>query len=548
VTHPRRREVRTIDMTGLRLDLRRSAYGVAAGLAAAALGLGAAEVVAAVAGAGPRDSLNSPVLDVGDRVVDGVPNTVKELAIDWFGTNDKVALLAGIGIALACLAALIGVASLGRRASIALAGIALFGLVGVYASQSTRRDAPWTAGIPSVVAAAVAAAAIVGFRRLATVDGDTGNDPGHDTASDATAHRPSVGDLTVSTRRRFLVAAGGTAAGAVVLGASARRLQRGPDAATSRRRIVLPRAAAPLSPAPSAVAADGAAPFFTPNADFYRIDTALTVPRIAAEDWRLRIHGMVAREVELDWDALIARDVVEADITITCVSNEVGGRLVGTARWLGVRLDDLLADVGVDPTADQIVGRSSDGYTCGFPTAVLDGRDALVAIAMNGEPLPLEHGFPARLIVPGLYGYVSATKWLTEIELTRFEDFDQYWVRRGWVDDAPIRLQSRIDSPRGLASIAPGPIAVAGVAWAQTRGIERVELRIDDGGWVEATLAEELSDATWRQWSYAWDARPGRHAITVRATERGGPIQTAERSEPFPSGATGQHQIVVIVA
>jgi DMSO/TMAO reductase YedYZ molybdopterin-dependent catalytic subunit len=544
-------------MTGLRLDVRRAGYGVAAGLAAAALGLGAAEIVAALADAGPRDSLQSPVLDVGDRVVDGVPNAVKELAIDWFGTNDKVALLAGIGIVLAVYAALVGVAALGRRAAIALAGTALFGLVGVYSSQSTRRDAAWTAAIPSVVGAAVAAAGILWFRRLAigttagTPNGSLDGTP--DGSLDGTpdgsrARRPGVADLAPSTRRRFLIAAGGTAAGAIVLGASGRRLQRGPDAAASRRRVVLPRAASPLPEAPAAVTAAGATSFFTPNADFYRIDTALTVPRLAADDWRLRIHGMVADELQLDWDALVAHDVVEADITLTCVSNEVGGRLVGTARWLGVRLDDVLAEAGVDPAADQIVGRSSDGYTCGFPTAALDGRDALVAIAMNGEPLPLEHGFPARLIVPGLYGYVSATKWLTEIELTRFEDFDQYWVQRGWVDDAPIRLQSRIDTPPGLSSVAPGPVPIAGVAWAQTRGIERVELQIDDGEWVTATLADELNDVTWRQWSYAWDARPGRHAITVRATERGGSIQTADRSEPFPSGATGQHQIVVIVA
>lgn len=217
-------------------------------------------------------------------------------------------------------------------------------------------------------------------------------------------------------------------------------------------------------------------------------------------------------------------------------------------RWLGVRLDDLLADAGVEPAATQIVGRSVDGYTCGFPTRVLDGRDALVAIGMNGEPLPLEHGYPARLIVPGLYGYVSATKWLSEIELTTFDALDQYWVERGWVDDAPIKIQSRIDTLRGLANLPAGTTAIAGVAWAQTRGIEAVELQIDDGDWLTATLADELNDVTWRQWSYAWDATPGRHSIRVRAIERGGAIQTDERTEPFPSGATGQHQIIVIVA
>jgi len=256
---------------------------------------------------------------------------------------------------------------------------------------------------------------------------------------------------------------------------------------------------------------------------------------------------MVARPLTFSYADLVSREIVEADITLTCVSNEVGGKLIGNARWLGLRLDDLLDEAGLDPAADQIVGRSVDGYTCGFPVAALDGRHALVAIGMNGEPLPLEHGYPARLIVPGLYGYVSATKWLTEIEVTTFDAFDQYWVRRGWVDDAPIKVQSRIDTPKGLAKVPAGTVAIAGVAWAQTRGIERVEVQIDEGDWTEARLAAEQSADTWRQWSLAWDAAPGRHTIRVRATEAGGAIQTDARSEPFPSGATGQHQIVVIV-
>ena len=529
--------------------LRRTAFGALGGLAAAAVGLAVAEVVAATSA-----SLQSPVLDVGDRVVDGVPNSVKELAIDWFGTNDKLALLWGIGITLAIYAAAVGVVALGRRAWPALVGIALFGLAGSYASQSTRRDASWVAVLPSVVGAVAAGAVLLALRAVLRRGVPArAPDPDHAAASApadddgfAPVEVPLVGAAPVA-RRRFLALAGGAAAGAVVLGTTGRRLARTPDAAGSRRRVVLPRARTPLAAAPAAVQAAGAVPFFTPNADFYRIDTALTVPRIVAEDWTLRVHGLVERELELDWAALVDREVVEADITLTCVSNEVGGRLMGTARWIGVRLDDLLADAGVDPTADQVVGRSVDGYTCGFPVAALDGRDALVAIGMNGEPLPLEHGFPARLIVPGLYGYVSATKWLTEIELTRFDRFEQYWVERGWVDDAPIKVGSRIDTPRGLASVPAGRTAIAGVAWAQTRGIERVELRIDDGEWIEADLADELVDTTWRQWSYAWDAAPGRHSITVRATERNGPIQTDERAEPFPSGATGQHQIVVLV-
>jgi hypothetical protein len=291
-----------------------------------------------------------------------------------------------------------------------------------------------------------------------------------------------------------------------------------------------------------------ATPFFTPNGDFYRIDTALSVPRIDLAGWRLRIHGMVDQELSLSFDDLVERELVEADITLTCVSNTVGGSLIGTARWLGVRLDDLVDGVGADPAADQIVGRSVDGYTCGFPTAALDGRDALVAIGMNGEPLPAANGFPARLIVPGLYGYVSATKWLTEIELTTFAAFDQYWVPRGYPARAPIKLQSRIDTPRGLEQLPPGPNTIGGVAWAQTIGIAAVEVSIDGGPWQQADLAGEVSDATWRQWTLPWEAGPGRHTLAVRAVDANGAIQTSERSEPFPDGANGHHTIVVIVA
>ncbi|MEX0756328.1 MAG: molybdopterin-dependent oxidoreductase, partial [Acidimicrobiia bacterium] len=263
--------------------------------------------------------------------------------------------------------------------------------------------------------------------------------------------------------------------------------------------------------------------------------------------YTLAITGMVDRPLTLTYQELIDRPLVESDITLTCVSNEVGGKLVGNARWLGVRLDDLLDEAGIAPGADQIVGRSVDRYTCGFPVSALDGRDALVAIAMNGEPLPPEHGFPARLIVPGLYGYVSATKWLAEIELTTFDQFDHYWVDRGWDAEAPIKTQSRIDTPSALGRIAPGTTAIAGVAWAQTRGIDRVEVRIDDGPWQDAELAAELNDTTWRQWKLAWDATPGRHEISCRATDRTGTTQTEERTRPIPNGASGWHSIVVIV-
>jgi DMSO/TMAO reductase YedYZ molybdopterin-dependent catalytic subunit len=293
---------------------------------------------------------------------------------------------------------------------------------------------------------------------------------------------------------------------------------------------------------------DGVAPFVTPNGDFYRIDTALFVPQVRTEGWTLRVHGMVDRELELTFDDLLGRELVEADVTLACVSNEVGGDLIGNARWLGARLDELLREAGVQRGATQLVPRSRDGFAAGFPTEVaLDGREALVAVGMNGEPLPLRHGFPARLVVPGLYGYVSATKWLTEIELTTWDAFDSYWVRRGWAKEAPIKTQSRIDTPRSGASLRPGRVAVAGVAWAQGRGIEAVEVQVDDGPWRPARLAAAVGDDTWRQWVYEWDAEAGDHVLAVRATDGTGETQPEERVAPIPDGATGWHTIEVSV-
>jgi hypothetical protein len=267
-----------------------------------------------------------------------------------------------------------------------------------------------------------------------------------------------------------------------------------------------------------------------------------------AEDWRLRVHGMVERELTLDLEQLLARPLIERDITLTCVSNPVGGRYAGNARWIGAPLRPLLEEAGLDPRADQIVTRSVDGFTIGTPTAVaMDGRDAMLAVAMNGEPLPLVHGFPVRMLVPGLYGYVSATKWLTDIELSSFDAFDPYWVQRGWAERGPIKTMSRIDTPTSFLEVPAGEVPVAGVAWAQHVGIDRVELRVDTGEWHEAELAGEDGIDTWRQWVYRWPATSGEHRLQVRATDRTGAIQTDDRAEPFPDGATGHHTIVVRV-
>ncbi len=531
-----------------------TALGAVAGIVAAVLALGVAELIAGV-----RQQWRSPVIDVGDRVIDHVPPFVKDFAIETFGTNDKPALLVGIGATLVVYAALIGVLSFRRRIEIGLVGVGVFGLIGAWAAASNRAGGSLDDAFPSVVGSAAGAAALWGAHRISrpllagtsTADAASPSEP-------TNADRPAPTDAPRATRRELLVRSGGAFAALAFVGAGAgalgRTIRSRFSAAESRMNVALPPASRALDAIPSdvSVGVDGVAPFVTPNADFYRIDTALTVPQVPTEGYELRVVGMVERELGFSFDDLLRRRVVEHDITLTCVSNTIGGELVGNARWTGVRLDELLAEAGVDPAATQVVGRSIDGYTCGFPVeAATDGRNALVAFGMNGEPLPLEHGFPVRLIVPGLYGYVSATKWLTEIELTTFEDFEQYWVPRGYADRAPIKLMSRIDSIDGLGTLArnaDGVAAIGGVAWAQTRGISAVEVQVDDGPWQQCELGAALNDDTWRQWAFRWaPTATGRTSIRCRAIDGAGVIQTDERSEPLPDGASGHHQIVVFV-
>ena len=498
------------------------------GLLAGFSALAAAELVA-----GAVDGV-SPVVSVGDAVIDRVPSFVQDFAIDVFGAADKAALIVGILVVLGLLAAAVGRLSV-TRPGLAAGAVAGLGLVGVVAARgdgttlSFARDAA-----PSVVGAGVGIAVLLAGRRQ----------------PEGPLDESVRGDAPLLDRRHFLGFVAVVGAVAASAGAVGRYLQGQGGAAASRAAVVLPRPRRPLAPVPGGadLGVEGVAPFVTPNGDFYRIDTALLVPQVRTEGWTLRVHGMVDRELELTFDELLARDLVEADATLACVSNEVGGDLVGNARWLGARLDDLLREAGVQRGATQVVPRSADGFAAGFPTQVaMDGRDALVAVGMNGEPLPLEHGFPARLVVPGLYGYVSATKWLTEIELTRLGDFDSYWVRRGWAKEAPIKTQSRIDIPRSGASLRTGRVPVAGVAWAQSRGIRTVEVRVDDGPWRPARLGAGVGDDTWRQWIYEWDADEGDHTLAVRATDGDGDTQTGEREAPIPSGATGWHTIEVSV-
>jgi DMSO/TMAO reductase YedYZ molybdopterin-dependent catalytic subunit len=350
-------------------------------------------------------------------------------------------------------------------------------------------------------------------------------------------------------RRAFLAAALASTAVAAT-GFSANKLF-GQAGAESRASIRLPRptdSAGPL-PANADLGIPGLTPYLTSNADFYRVDTALQVPQIDANDWSLRIHGMVDRELELGFEDLVNMPLVERRITLTCVSNQVGGEYVGNATWLGVRIQDLLRQIGVSADADAVLSTAVDGFTIGTPLAALtDGRDAMIAIGMNGEPLPLTHGFPARMVVPGLYGYVSATKWIVDMEVTRFDEFTAYWTDRGWDAEAPIKTASRIDVPRGFAQVPTGTVTVAGVAWAQHTGIAKVEVRVDDGPWQQTRLSDEATIDSWRQWLYEWDAtETGPHTLEVRATDKSGYTQTPDRVPTRPNGATGWHNITVTV-
>jgi DMSO/TMAO reductase YedYZ molybdopterin-dependent catalytic subunit len=503
------------------------------GLASASVAVGVAHLLSALVA--PEAS---PVLAVGSAAIDLAPQPVKSFAISTFGTADKPVLLAGIGVVVTALAVVLGIASI-RRPRVGLIGLAALGALGAAAALS-RPGASAVAALPAIAGAFAGAATLFALRRRAV--------PAPTPPPEA---EPTTHELDRVDRRRFLVGSGaafGVAAAAGLLGGF---LSRRKAADASRAGVSVPRAddVAAVAPSGADLDVDGLSPFITPNADFYRVDTALILPSVTAEDWRLRVHGMVERELSLDYEDLLARPLIERDITLACVSNEVGGPYVGNARWIGAPIADLLAEAGVDPAATQLVSTSDDGFTAGTPVAaVTDGRDAMLAVAMNGEPLPIEHGFPVRMVVPGLYGYVSATKWVVDLELATFEAFDPYWIRRGWAEQAPIKTQSRIDTPAPLAQVAAGDVVVAGVAWAQHRGIDRVELRVGDGAWRAADLATEDTIDTWRQWRVSVPLGPGDHTITVRATDGEGDVQPVERVEPFPDGATGHHSIVIRAA
>jgi DMSO/TMAO reductase YedYZ molybdopterin-dependent catalytic subunit len=560
--------------------------GVATGLITACVAVGVAQLVAGITGA-----QGSPVVAVGGLAIDNTPPPVKNFAISAFGSDDKTVLVLGILVVLAVFAALIGVAAL-RRLGYGLTGLALFTLVGL-AAALTRPDASAFDTLPVLIGAAAGAFTMSRLVRAAVATEQAGSVPAGPDVAEIPPASPgppgrtgppaapaawgtAAGGAPEDTglpqtpgtswvpsgppppappaqrpRREFLVT-GAVALG--VAGASALVGQRlgQPSSTVVRARATLrfpaPAHLAPPLPADANLGIPGLSPFITPNGVFYRVDTAIVLPEVDPANWQLRIHGMVEREITVSFADLLRLPLIEDYITLTCVSNPVAGPYIGNAKWLGASLAGLLRSARIRSGANQLLCTSVDGFTSGTPVqVVMDGRDALVAVAMNGTPLPVAHGFPARLVVPGLYGYVSACKWVTDINVTTFADAQGYWVPRGWSQQAPIKTESRIDVPNGSATLKAGRVQVAGVAWAQHKGIEAVEVRVNRGPWHHARLAGVPDIDTWRQWVWDWDATPGSHLIEARATDATGYTQTAIQEPPEPNGASGYPTVVVQV-
>jgi DMSO/TMAO reductase YedYZ molybdopterin-dependent catalytic subunit len=502
-----------------------------AGAIGAGLALGVSELLA-----GLLPGATSLVAAVGQAVIDRQPAGAKDVVVTLFGTNDKLALELVVSIAAVAVGALLGVIAV-RRYAVAAIGFAAFGVVGFLAALAIP------AAEPVMVAAQVAISVALGLQAMTWIV-----DAARPSAVAAAAG--STAPMTDPARRSFLLRGTVLGVGAVAAGLVGRTLIDRARVAPTGSTDLIPRADEVAPPLPAgadlAPATPGLTPIVMPNDRFYRIDTALLIPTVNIESWSLRVHGLVERETTLSFEQLVALPLFEQYVTIACVSNEIGGRLVGNAKWTGVRLRDVLDMAGVQPGATQLVGRSVDGWTAGMPTAwVMDPeREPMIAVRMNDEPLPPLHGYPARLIVPGLYGYVSATKWLAELELTTMEAFDGYWVPLGWAKEAPILTQSRIDTPSG--DVPAATTSIAGIAWAPDRGISRVEVSVD-GDWRDAELSTPISDATWVQWVTRWTATPGDHVISVRATDGTGALQEELRSPPAPDGARGWHTITVRV-
>jgi len=530
-----------------------------ADLAAAVSGAIAALVAIAVAElmAGLFAGAPSLLIAIGDLIIALQPPGAKDLMVSLFGDADKTVLNAAIAIGALLIAAALGVAAR-RNWTIGVIGFMVAGAIGLVAALRQ----PLTSQVFAVVTVVAAIGVALGVLRmlLATTGPAWGTPASAVSQGPAGSYIVSGGTASAAAasaampdwdRRRFLMLGGGVAAAAVVAGAVGRNLLDGQASGPQVGDVLPPSTgAAPSFPPDSSLPVEGITPIVMPVEEFYRIDTALVIPRVDATTWSLAVTGMVDKEMRFTYDQLQAMPLFDQYVTIACVSNNVGGDLVGNALWTGVRLRDVLAMAGVQAGATQIVGRSVDDFTAGFPTewAMDPSREPMIALGMNGAPLPVAHGYPARLIIPGLYGYVSATKWLSEIELTTWEAFNGYWVPLGWSKEGPILTQSRIDVPRRDSTIPAGRATVAGVAWAPDRGIDAVEIAIDDGDWMPAPLSKPLSDATWVQWMVDWNATAGKHRVSVRATDGTGTVQTADETSPAPDGARGHHTITVQVA
>lgn len=514
-------------------------FAAVAGVVALAAALGAAQLTTALGAA-----FRTPVLSVANAVIRYAPESVTSWTIEVFGTYDKLVLRLGLYAVLAVVGAALGMLAR-RRFATAAVGTVLLGGVGVLAALDDG------AGVVAAVLPSTAAV-VVGVPVLALLIYALGGTrpPASATPAGEQDVAPAGDGESVLTRRRFVKATGAVAVLATGAHALGRSLETGARATAERANLTLPAPARRMDlPVPKAAHPDvaGLSPFVSPNDDFYRIDTALQVPRVDPDEHTVRVTGMVDRELTIPFRRLLEYETLELPMSLMCVSNDVGGDLVDAAVWQGVLLRDVLDEAGVADDATQVVGHSVDGYTCGFPVEAAYDRPTLIAVGMNGEPLPAEHGFPVRLVTPGLYGYVGATKWLAEIELTRFDAFTQYWATRGWAERAPVKISSRIEVPAASATVSPGTVAVAGTAWAPTRGVGTVEVRVDDGDWREAELAASVNGLTWRQWVYRWEASPGSHQLAVRAADTGGEAQVGEPSPARPDGATGYHTISVTV-
>jgi len=523
-----------------------------AGLLAAGVALGVGQLIA-----GFVRPAASPVVAVGDAVITMTPEAVKSFAIRTFGDNDKTALVVGTLSLLALFSLLLGVLAL-RSRLLGVLGIALFGLVGAVAAV-TRPAGGIVDALPSVAGGVAGVVALLALLRPLTrsqpLPAASPSAP-DEQVLDRLREVLGAGDRKGAglDRRRFFLTSGVALGAAALTGGGGQLLRRRFDVADDRREIKVPAPAFPAGALPQgadlAGRIDGLTPLITPNGAFYRVDTALTVPQIRRTDYRLSVSGMFDSPRSHTLEDLFGRsDLIERDITLTCVSNEVGGTLAGTARWIGVPLGAFLRENGIRSNSTQLVCRSSDGMTIGAPTrAALGTEDAMLAFGMNGEPLPVEHGFPVRMIIPGLYGYVSACKWLTGIEASTFEAFDAYWVQRGWAQEGPIKTAARIDTPRSLRPVRAGQLPIAGVAWAQGRGISRVEVQVDGGEWQETQLSPEVDADIWRQWVLPYDFPRGPHRITARATDGQGRLQVEDQASPFPDGASGWHSIQVLIS